>query len=74
MTELEVLITRGRNKWTLKITNSDAFSLTATFRPEEPGSLAFERTGHRAIACAERIVGSNVPFTFTGLAPHPDAR
>lgn len=74
MTELLVTITRGRNKWTLAIDNSDAFSLRATFKPEESGALAFERTGHRAVACAERIVGSSVEFEFIGLAPHPDAR
>ena len=54
--------------------DSEAFDLVAHFRPEESGSLAFERTGWRAVHAAERIVGSNISFTFEGLSPHPDAQ
>ena len=71
---IQVTISRGRNRWTLKMEDSEALDLVAHFRPEESGSLAFERTGWRAVHAAERIVGSNISFTFEGLSPHPDAQ
>jgi hypothetical protein len=76
MTELEVTLTRSKNRWTLKIDDTEAFSLTAHFRAEEPGAIAFERTGWRAVACASRILKMDaVPMIkFIGLSPHPDAQ
>lgn len=73
MNPFEVLITRGRGKWTVHITAGSAFDLKAVLKPVESGPLSFERCGHAATELAESIVGSRVSFVYEGLSPHPDA-